>query len=60
LYVVVGLTAVGNAALLARTRWAWFAGGLAVVLALPRLLYYDPSFLVIGAAAGSPTEAPVS
>jgi hypothetical protein len=60
LYVVVGLAAVGNAALLARTRWAWLAGGLAVVLALPRLLYYDLSFLVIGAAASPPSEAPVS
>ena len=59
-YVVVGLAAVGNAVLLARTRWSWLAGSLAVVLALPRLLYYDLSFLVIGAAARRPSDAPMS
>lgn len=40
---------VGLAALLrfARGRAGWFAASLAVVMAIPRLLYYDMTFLLV-------------
>ena len=47
LYVALALFAAGNAVLLARTSWAWTAGGIAVICALPRLLLYDFSFLLV-------------
>lgn len=39
------------AAWLARTRWSWFAGSIAVIAAFPRLLDYDLSLLLVGSAA---------
>jgi hypothetical protein len=36
--------------LLARTRYAWAAGGLAVVASLPRLLSYEAGFALVGLA----------
>jgi hypothetical protein len=34
---------------LARTRFAWLAGGVNVVVSLPRLFVYDVTFLMVGA-----------
>lgn len=50
LFVVVAVTAVVATWLLARTRYGWLAGGLAMVLSLPRLLGYEASFLLVGLA----------
>jgi hypothetical protein len=35
---------------LARTRYAWLAAAAAVLLAIPRWSYYQPSFLILGLA----------
>jgi hypothetical protein len=36
--------------LLARTRYAWAAGGLAMIMSLPRLLSYEVGFALVGLA----------
>ena len=36
--------------LLARTRYAWVAGSVAVLITLPRLLRYEIGFVLIGLA----------
>lgn len=47
LYIVVALLAASGVVLLARRQWAWLLGAMAVLAALPRLLVYDLSFLVL-------------
>lgn len=46
LWAVVAAGAVGAALLLARTRWAWLAAGVAMLAAMPRLLLYDVTYLL--------------
>jgi hypothetical protein len=48
LYLPVALAAIAAAFLLARGRYAWLAGSLAMVAALPRLLTYEIGFLLVG------------
>ena len=50
LFVPVAAAAVVATWLLARTRFAWLAGGLAMILTLPRYLDYQIGFLLIGIA----------
>jgi hypothetical protein len=47
LYVGLAVFTAGLAILMARTPWAWLAGAVAVIAALPRLLLYDFSFLML-------------
>jgi len=47
---VVALAAIGVTYRLADTRYAWLAGSVATMLALPRFLLYQVSFVVIGLA----------
>ncbi len=42
---------------LARSRFAWLAAGVDVVLALPRLFIYDVTFLMVGAVPTRATRA---
>jgi hypothetical protein len=48
LFVPAALAAVAASWFLARTRFGWLAGGLAMVLSLPRLLDYESAFLLVG------------
>jgi hypothetical protein len=48
LWLAVAVLAAGATVWLGRTRYAWLAAGLAMVLALPRLLTYELSFLLVG------------
>jgi hypothetical protein len=50
LWLAVAVIAAGATVWLGRTRYAWLAAGLAMVLALPRLLTYELSFLLVGLA----------
>ena len=50
LFVPVAVAAIAAAWVLARTRFGWLAGGLAMVLSLPRLLDYESAFLLVGLA----------
>ena len=50
LYVAVAVAAAGAILAVGRTRYAWLAGAVAVIAALPRLLTYELGFLLIGAA----------
>lgn len=50
LFVPVAGAAVVAVWLLARTRFAWLAGGLAMILTLPRYLDYQIGFLLVGLA----------
>ena len=50
LFVPVAALAIAATCLLARTRFGWLAGGLAMVLSLPRLLDYESAFLLVGLA----------
>lgn len=50
LFVPVALAAIAASWILARTRFGWLAGGLAMVLSLPRLLDYESAFLLVGLA----------
>jgi hypothetical protein len=50
LFVPVAGAAIAGAWILARTRFGWLAGGLAMVLSLPRLLDYESAFLLVGLA----------
>jgi hypothetical protein len=52
LWITVALAAVGVTLWLARTRYAWLAGAVAVMLALPRLLLYEFGFVLVGLADG--------
>lgn len=53
LFMVVAAAAVVTTWLLARTRFAWLAGGLAMILTLPRYLDYQIGFLLVGIASRS-------
>ena len=53
LYVAVAIGLVVLAWGAARTRFAWLAGSLAVIAALPRLLSYEIVFLLVGLAERS-------
>ncbi len=52
LWIPVVLAAVGVAFWLARTRYAWLAGAVAMTLALPRFLLYEIGFVLVGLAGG--------
>jgi hypothetical protein len=49
-FVAVAALAMVATVLLARSRYRWLAGSLALIAALPRLLTYEIGFLVIGLA----------
>lgn len=49
-FIPVAAAAIAASWILARTRFGWLAGGLAMVLSLPRLLDYEFSFLLVGLA----------
>jgi hypothetical protein len=50
-FVLLAAASVVAAYLLARTRYAWVSGGLAMIASLPRLLTYETGFLLMGFAA---------
>ncbi len=50
LFIPVAAAAIAASWFLARTRYCWLAGGLAMVLSLPRLLDYESAFLLVGLA----------
>jgi len=50
-YAVAVATAIGAALMLARTRYAWLASSVAVVLALPRSFLYDMTWIMVGVPA---------
>jgi hypothetical protein len=50
LWLPVAAAAIGATVMVARTRFAWPAGSLAMIAALPRLLDYEIGFLLIGLA----------
>ena len=60
LFVPVAAAALVATWLLARTRFAWLAGGLTMILTLPRYLDYQIGFLLVGFArrAESPRRLP--
>jgi hypothetical protein len=61
LYFLVTGLAMGATFALAPTRWGWLAGATTVVLALPRFLLYDVTYLMVGpkaARAKEPAEQP--
>jgi hypothetical protein len=49
-WFVIALLAAVVAFRAARTRFAWLSGAVAVIAAFPRLLDYDTTFLLLGAA----------
>jgi hypothetical protein len=48
LYLVVGIAAATATFVLARTRYAWLAGAVAMIVVLPRLLTYQIGFTLVG------------
>jgi hypothetical protein len=48
LFVPVALVTLAATYLLARTKYAWASGGLAMVASLPRLLSYEAAFMLVG------------
>jgi len=60
LYVAVAIGLVGLTWAAARTRFAWLAGSLAMLAALPRLLSYELGFLLVGLAPRSSEPAQAS
>jgi hypothetical protein len=60
LWIPVVLAAVGAALWLARTRYAWLAGAVAMTLALPRFLLYEIGFVLVGLAGGGSQVAGAS
>jgi hypothetical protein len=59
LFIPVAVAAIAASWFLARTRFGWLAGGLAMVLSLPRLLDYESAFLLVGLARrGSGSASP--
>jgi hypothetical protein len=56
LYIGISVATACAAVVLAQTRWAWTAGNVAVIAALPRLLLYDASFLLVGARHRTPAD----
>ncbi len=57
LFVPLAAAAIAATWILAQTRYAWLAGGLAMILSLPRLLDYQISFLLVGLARRSPDRS---
>jgi lysylphosphatidylglycerol synthetase-like protein (DUF2156 family) len=57
LYLAVAVTMVVLAFVGARSRYPWLLGALAMVAALPRMLTYEISFLLVGLAGVSPSKA---
>lgn len=53
---LAALAAIGVTYRLARTRYAWLAASVATMLALPRFLLYQISFVVIGLAREKPAQ----
>jgi hypothetical protein len=58
LWLPVALAAMASIVALARTRFAWLAGSLAMIAGLPRLLDYEIGFLLVGLAERSRRPAP--
>jgi hypothetical protein len=58
LWLPVDLAAMASSVVLARTRFAWLAGSLAMIAALPRLLDYEIGFLLVGLAERRRRPAP--
>jgi hypothetical protein len=58
LWLPVALAAMASSVALARTRFAWLAGSLALIAALPRLLDYEIGFLLLGLAERRRRPAP--
>jgi hypothetical protein len=56
-YVLAAAIGLGIAGLAARTRFAWVAASVAVVLGLPRFLLYEIGFVLIGLAGRLRTES---
>lgn len=56
-FVPVAAASLAAAYLLARSRYAWAAGAVAMVATLPRLLTYQAGFLLVGLAVGRPAQA---
>ena len=52
------LAGVGAALWLARTRYGWLAGTVAMIVALPRFLLYEIGFVLVGLARDKPGPAP--
>jgi hypothetical protein len=50
IWLPVTLAAIGATLQLARTRYAWLAGTVAMILALPRFLLYEIGFVLVGLA----------
>ena len=50
IWAAVALVAIAATFRLARTRYAWLAGSVAMILALPRSLLYQVSFVLVGLA----------
>jgi hypothetical protein len=48
LLLVAAAGAIAASIALARTRYSWLAAAAAVLLAIPRWSYYQPSFLILG------------
>ncbi|MGH2456061.1 MAG: glycosyltransferase 87 family protein [Candidatus Limnocylindria bacterium] len=57
-YVAVGLAAIVAAFVLARARFGWLAGGVAMIATLPRLLTYELGFVLVGLADRTDAPAP--
>jgi hypothetical protein len=51
-YLAVGALTVAGALAFARTRYAWLASALSVVLVGPRLFIYDVTYFLVGADRG--------
>jgi hypothetical protein len=56
LYLVVAIVVAFLAFVGARSRYPWVVGALTMIAALPRMLTYEISFLLVGAAGGSPSK----
>jgi len=50
LWLPVALVAMGATLALARTRFGWLAGSIAMIFTLPRLLDYEFNFVLVGLA----------
>ena len=57
LWAAVALAAGAAALALARTRYGWLAGAVALMLALPRFLLYEISFVAVGLADAALSRA---
>lgn len=54
LALALAVVATAFAVPLARTRYGWLSAAVAVMLAIPRWSYYQPSFLLLGLPADEP------